>query len=606
MGSSQGLGAGMNQPTLGLLETLRPPPGFRTGAALGTTYSADLLTCMAVLTTLDGGDGEQVRYGRVEAYRALDRLRDKVRIYHHAGRISRRDGAKFPSLALLDRMLVPVRLPGSGSFHPKVWLVRQLDEAGGERFVLVVSSRNITTSTDWDLGIAVVGALAGGGVVLPRVRAFVEHTVALSGESNWIETFGRLDDVRWNLPPHTRELAFDFQAGGDGPRHLHREWGGFAKAPSRVLLLSPFIDDRMVGEAATRWRQVATRRLVAGTGNLLAVSLGPQREALRTLDPRQIIPASEAPDSPEVETGEEDDDEIEETRALHAKVIALDDGRHATVVIGSNNLTSAGWCGGSTEAFVRLGGDSALCDPLWDWSGANAELFDFPAEGTAPPEPPILERVKDALHAVHFRLEESPAVAPGRLEVLDPPTIDLPSGVRLDVARFTTPGDAVSFPCGASGIEFPTCAAALRTRFVVCTLRHGDDETAWIAAATLEPPVDDERDRALVARLLGAREFLTYLQSLGSTDVIGGTVEGGPEHTQPHATPQDGRSELVETVNLEGLLRQLVEEPQAFEEMDRAVRRYGELLGNVEQSSEDQAVLGRFLEAWAAISEAFR
>jgi hypothetical protein len=35
---------------------------------------------MAVLTTMDGCEGEQVRYGRVEAYRALDHLRDKVRI----------------------------------------------------------------------------------------------------------------------------------------------------------------------------------------------------------------------------------------------------------------------------------------------------------------------------------------------------------------------------------------------------------------------------------------------------------------------------------------------------------------------------------------------
>ena len=116
----------MTQPTLGLLERLRPPPGFWTEAALGATYSADLLTCMAVLTTMDGGDVEQVRYGRVEAYRALDLLREKVRICHQAGRVSRRDGAKYPSLALLDRVLVPIRLPGRGSFHPKVWLVRQM------------------------------------------------------------------------------------------------------------------------------------------------------------------------------------------------------------------------------------------------------------------------------------------------------------------------------------------------------------------------------------------------------------------------------------------------------------------------------------------------
>jgi hypothetical protein len=596
----------MTQPTLGLLERLRPPPGFRTEAALGATYSADLLTCMAVLTTMDGGDGEQVRYGRVEAYRALDHLRNKVRICHQAGRVSRRDGAKFPSLALLDRVLVPVRLPGRGSFHPKVWLVRQMDEASRERFVLVVSSRNITTSMDWDLGIVVEGFLAGGGVALPRVRAFAEHALVLAGEPGRLDTFGKLNEVRWTLPPHIRELAFDFQAGSDGPRELHREWSTFIAKPSRALLLSPFIDERMVDEAARRWRRVPTRRLVAGTDGLISVALGPEREALRALEPRQMVPASEAPDPPEVEAGETREDEIEKVRALHAKVIALDDGRHATVIVGSNNLTSSGWCGGSTEAFVRLVGDAALCDPLWDWAGAQAELFDFPKPGTAPPKRPILEQVKDELHAVLFRLRDAGAGAPSRLVMLDPPKLQLPEGVRMEVARYTTPRDGVPFPSGTSIINIPGCATALRTRFVVCTLRHCDDETAWIAAADLEPRLGDERDRELVAQLLGLRQFLAYLQSLRSDEVIPGTVEGDPDDDPTQEASQHVQAPLVDSVHLEGLLRQLVADPEAFDEMDRAVMRYGELIKKGHLSCDELALLGRFLEAWAAIREAFR
>jgi hypothetical protein len=596
----------MNQPTLGLLEKLRPLLGFRTEAALGATYSADLLTCMAVMTTLDGGDGGQLRYGRVEAYRALDRLREKVRICHHAGRVSRRDGAKYPSLALLDRVLVPVRVPGRGSFHPKVWLARQIDEASRERFVLVVSSRNVTTSTDWDLGIAIEGSPGGTGVALPRVRAFVEHAMALAGEPRRLETFGKLDAVRWTLPPNVQGLAFDFQGGSDGPRHLHREWATLPAHPLRVLLLSPFIDERMVDEAATRWRGVATRRLVAGTEGLMTVALGSKREALRALEPRQIVPASEDPDPPEVEAGEEREDEVELVRALHAKVIALDDGRHATVLIGSNNLTSSGWCGGSTEAFVRLSGHAALCDPLWDWARAQAQLFDFPAPETPPPKQPTLEQVKDELHATLFRLEDAEGGAPSRLTMLDPPKLELPEGVRLDVARYTTPRDATSFPGGATTVELPGCKTALRTRFIVCTLSHGGDETAWIATADLAPPLGDERDRDLVAHLLGLREFLAYLQSLRSDEVIPGTVEGDPDDDSAKETPQQRHASLVDSVHLEGLLRQLVADPDAFAEMDRAVMRYGELIRKGQLSADELALLGRFLEAWAAIREAFR
>ncbi|MRG95718.1 hypothetical protein [Polyangium spumosum] len=596
----------MNQPTLGLLEKLRPPSGFRTEAALGATYSADLLTCMAVLTTLDGGEGERVQYGRVEAFRALDRLRDKVRICHQAGRVSRRDGSKYPSLALLDRVLVPIRVPGRGSFHPKVWIVRQVDGEGHERFVLIVSSRNITTSTDWDLGIVIEGMLGGAGKALPRVREFAQHALTLAGEPARIETFGKLDDVRWTVTPPIKEMAFDFQKGGEVPQQLHPAWSGFDARPSRVLLLSPFIDARMVGEAAKRWSSAPKRRLVAGPEGLLCVALGPKCEALRALEPRQIVAAPEAPEPAEDETGAESEDEIEHVRALHAKVIAIDDGRRGTVILGSNNLTGPGWCGGSTEAFVRLVGPAALCDPLWDWATAEAQDFDFPAPGTPPPEPPILEKVKDELHAVSFRLEEAGAHAPSRLVMLDPPALELPDGIRMEVARYTMPGQATLFPTGASTVTLPGCTTALRTRFIVCTLRQGDEKTSWIAAADLEPPVDEERDRALVARLLGVREFLAYLQSLRADEAITGSVEGALEGDAPEETQQHGRAALDGGVHLEELLRQLVKAPDAFDEMDRAVQRYGELIKRGQIPEDERVLLSRFLEAWAAIREAFR
>jgi hypothetical protein len=596
----------MIQSTLGLLEKLRPPTGFRTVAALGATYSADLLACMAVLTTMDGGDSEQLRYGRIEAYRALDHLRDKVRICYQAGRLSRRDGAKYPSLALLDRVLVPVRLPSRGSFHPKVWLVRQMDETSRERFVLVVSSRNITTSMDWDLGIALEGTLDAGGVALPRVRAFAEHALALADEAYRLDTFGKLDDVRWKLPRHIRELAFDFQVGGDGSKQLHWEWSTFTAEPSRVLLLSPFIDERMVEEAAARWRHVPTRRLVAGTDGLRSVALGPKRDALRMLAPREMVPASEVQDPPEAEAGETREYEIEQVRALHAKVIAIEYGRRATVIVGSNNLTSSGWCGGNTEVYVRLVGDAALCDPLWDWAGAHAQIFDFPEFGTPPPKPAILEQVKDELHAVLFRLEEAGAGAPSRLVMQDPPKLELPDGVRMEVARYTTPRDGVAFPSGSCSVSIPGCATALRTRFVVCTLRYGDDETAWIAAATLEPSLGDERDRELVAQLLGLRQFLAYLQSLRSDEIIPGTIEGDPADDPTQGAPQDVQAALAHSMHLEGLLRQLVGVPEAFEEMDLAVMRYGELIKKGQLCPDELALLSRFLEAWVAIREAFR
>jgi hypothetical protein len=46
-----------------------------------------------------------------------------------------------------------------------------------------------------------------------------------------------------------------------------------------------------------------------------------------------------------------------------------------------------------------------------------------------------------------------------------------------------------------------------------------------------------------------------------------------------------------------GLLRQLVADPEAFEEMDRAIMRYGELIKKGQLSPDEVGLLGGFLKA---------
>jgi len=593
----------MNQPSLGLLEKLRPPVGFRTEAALGTTYSADLLACMAVLTTMDGMEGEHIRYGRVEAYRALDRLRDRVRIYHNIGCLSRRDGRKYPSLALLDRVLVPVSVPGTGSFHPKVWLVRQVGQTGEDRFVLVVSSRNVTTSTDWDFGIAIEGTAGGRGVALPRVGAFAEYAATLAGDAGLLKLLGDLDAVRWVLPRGVQELIFDFQVASDGPRHLHAVWDTFPSRPGELLLLSPFIDGRMVAEAARRWRTVEKRRLVAGTENLTGVALGSHREELRELKPYQLAAASEMGADLGNDSGEQPEEEDQQTRALHAKVIALIERRKTTVVIGSNNLTSNGWCGGSTEAFVRLHGDSTLTEALWEWANSQALLFEFPQSGTAVPAKPLLEEEAERLRSLRFRLEEASPKMAATLTLLDPLSLELAEGIRLDVCRYTTPGEVISFPNGAGAVTLPSCKSAFRTKFIVCALHHGDQQIAWTTQAEVVPALDDQRDRELVAELLGPRDFLAYVQSLRSAEAVAGTQEGDDESDRSSLNLERA-SRAHDRLSLEGLLRQLAEEPSSFAEIDTAIRRYGDLIKTSPLVDDERFVFSQFMAAWAAIREA--
>lgn len=592
----------MNQPTLGLLEKIRPPAGFRTEAVFATSYSADLLACMAVLTTLDGGEGEQVRYGRVEAYRALDRLRDRVRVFYNLGCLSRRDGRRYPSLALLDRVLVPVRVSGTGSFHPKVWLVRQVADNGENRYVLLVSSRNVTTSTDWDFGVVVQGGMTSRGVALPRLSAFVDYVTKLGGDTTLQPLVGDLDGIRWELPRDVEELTFDFQEGTDAPRQLHSGWSRLPPRPSELLILSPFIDGRMVSEASRRWKSLRKRRLVAGSEGLTAVALGSNREALAALEPYQLTAAPEVGSELGAETGEQSEEEDEQTRALHAKLLALTERSKSTIVVGSNNLTSNGWCGGSTEAFVTIRGDKSLSAVLWEWANNQALLFEFPPIGTPVPSRSALEEAVERLRSLRFRLDESGVDRDATLSLIEPGILEIPDGMRLDVCRYTTPLEGVSFPKGAGSVTLPGCKRALRTRFIGCSLHDGDEQASWTTQVDVIPPLEDDRDRELVAQLLGPREFLAYLQSLRRAEAITGVIEG--EHGQTDTEPPLESLNPHHGLSLEGLLRQMAEEPETFAEIDGAIRRYGELIIKSPLAADQRSVLLQLMTAWEVIREA--
>src|ERR1019366_4959027 len=112
-----------------LLELARPPDGYRTIAAVATTYSADLVACLALLVALDGNGDDRLKYNKIEALRALERLRGHVRIVAQQNRVeyhgaSGLNGSKL--LALCDSVLRTVPFHGRRqSFHPKVFVARQ-------------------------------------------------------------------------------------------------------------------------------------------------------------------------------------------------------------------------------------------------------------------------------------------------------------------------------------------------------------------------------------------------------------------------------------------------------------------------------------------------
>jgi hypothetical protein len=148
----------------GFLDLLQPPPGYRLGAAIGTTFGLSMDALIAALLSMCDADGEELAGNPVAATMAITRMSSKVRVLVHPATITgpSANGGSSRFIALLDRLLVEVQ-PASGLFHPKVWALRfehigiAKDDIPKEIGRVLVGSRNLTRSTCFELGAVFEG-----------------------------------------------------------------------------------------------------------------------------------------------------------------------------------------------------------------------------------------------------------------------------------------------------------------------------------------------------------------------------------------------------------------------------------------------------------------
>jgi hypothetical protein len=146
-----------------LTQAFRAPAGYQLDFALATTYSLDLGTLLASTLHLSvlGNDGSLTDFENgVMLLEGLRRSADRLAVFCQD---SQTYVPKIPHVlyALLERVVIPVKAPLGGAFHPKLWALRFLRE--GEKPVLrvVVLSRNLTYDRSWDVTLAIEGAPTG-------------------------------------------------------------------------------------------------------------------------------------------------------------------------------------------------------------------------------------------------------------------------------------------------------------------------------------------------------------------------------------------------------------------------------------------------------------
>jgi hypothetical protein len=566
---------------------------------------------MVALVALDGTCRDEAMCSKLDAFRALERLGPVVRIAAQQGRVTAHRKVSPRVLALLDRVVRPVSFdPRSRSFHPKVWVVRQEHEDTREvRYLLSVSSRNLSTHAAWDFGITLTGGLKAHRQVrtrsLERVAAFTTWVGTLINDPGVSERFPDLDAVQWELPENVLEAEFGFLGAGDEATSEHPSLFALPKR-GRVLLVSPFVTKTMILASARHWRSAEEAWLVAGARDLdEAVRVSGDGESLFGTIKPHCVDVADLDTTPAEQLRNGQGEELEE-RGLHAKVFIVDDGERANVLLGSANLTNRAWSGSNAEAYVRLRVESAGVEPLWTWVSENARRYEPPPASTlSAPSADRLGVLRDTLSAARFRLADHPDGQPSELSIEPPPAAEVLEGHQLRLARFTLPEYAVLWDKGAT-VTLPACRMDERTTFVVVELSGPGGALSWVQAAELSPPLDAARDQDAIVRLLGARGFVDLIGGLLSSD----DGEGGDDLLESDDGDGSGRAKprpkRKRVFHLEDLLRRMTRDDQALQEIDRIVDRYRVLLQGLNAAEPEREELQSFLALWGAVSAGMR
>jgi hypothetical protein len=607
-----------------LLEALRPAPGWVTESAIGTTYSLELPVALASLIALSGTVRDTSDYTLHAAFRALESLRDRVRIVAQSGRIACPPIRQSSALHLLDEIVLNAKCDeAQRSFHPKLWLVRWRDVSGTlpVRWRLVVGSRNLTSAAAWDLGVTLDGTEDGDGASFENLADFLDLVSDLSGAGPFMQRFRAVTRVRWEAPAGARAMHFGFH----GNRPL--SWDETALAtladgPKRLLAISPFLDGEAVCELAKRFRiehpnEEPGMRLVGGLRDLEDVAYTQRgRKALAELaDIRGTAAANEALalSAPAADTPAQGSDVRDVDVGLHAKAIVVTHSRDdVSVLFGSPNLTRRGWTGRNVETWVCLRGRAFLGGPLWAWA-ARFPTFILPGTLTAPAKT-TEEALEEAADFVRFSmvsaslvLREPAAGEPTLTSTVAVPNPPPNASLEVGVARLSSVEQPHLWACGATTVRLSPCAAGDRTRFVRFRVRLAQDdvqlERSWVQEVQLDPSLDvRKRDAEAMASALGPSGFLAYLKGLVEPAV---DDADSPEEDDLRSGGSYGKGGPGdEALSLEWLLRAFARRgPSGVEELrarlSNAIAGYRSAIG-----SESDKRLEHLWVAWDAVDAA--
>lgn len=205
-----------NSDRLNYGKILTPPVGYVLEKAIGTTYSLDLETLIAVaipLGLLEDTDSLLAK-NSISLLNAFEKVSDKILVFCEAGQISV-PKKQNPLNILVDKMVIPVTLPEIKkqkrypAFHPKTWVIQYRNPSGERFYRFIVLSRNLTFDRSWDISLVLNSSENGSSEKTQPVVDFLEFLNQQIKRN--MSDYSRKRSVLRNMMEELKDVSFSVE-----------------------------------------------------------------------------------------------------------------------------------------------------------------------------------------------------------------------------------------------------------------------------------------------------------------------------------------------------------------------------------------------------------
>ena len=542
---------------ISIFGALKPGGDQTVTRAIVTTYSLDLVAMLGLVLSL-GGDAEiEFENSPLGLVKAFERMRGRLVVLHQLGRVVA-PGKHRSILPLLDTMIHAIPADErQASWHPKVALVRY-EGIKNIEWRFWIGSRNLTGSTDLDAGLLLVSTNDRSARAIPDIADLAEELLieARLPRTEVVE----LRSARWKTPAGVSVRNILWRRYGQTKAFVPNSM--IARA-ERGCAISPFIDHAGLDEVL----KAGANDITLLTTEMAGTDCAPHRNVKFRVD---TPPEPEAPVSVEQQQEEANGEFIEPpSTGIHAKLLAVSKGGRTAMLLGSANLTKRGLIGPNAEAVILFDvGDQVLADSLYDFVNAGLEFESTPQDAAVAEQ----ERAKRELDDLICRFLEIPmklrSDRDGMHLLLGEADDEVLTLARFEASAFLNDEAWISIEGGARSVRLLPHSPVLSEQTTLVTFRaRSTDEPevcrAWVQAVEMEELDAERRDRALLARYVGANRFRDWLRSL--LDGIDGTGDQRWSDAWKGEGRQDPAGQLAKIFTLETMLASWARDPKAFE-----------------------------------------